>query len=84
MSKERCGQTKQKPLGKRGFSERVDAFLVKSAFPNLWLFINVSMLAIVRNVTLQINNKKQDYLFVFIEVLKFPSEKVPKSLRKRK
>ena len=48
----------KKPLGKRGFSERVDAFLVKSAFLNLWLFINVSMIVIVRNLTLQINNKK--------------------------
>ena len=59
---------KTKPLGKRGFSERVDAFLVKSAFPNLRLFINVSMVVIVRNLTLQINNKKRDCLFVFIEV----------------
>ena len=54
------------------FSERVDAFLVKSAFPNLWLFINVSMVVIVRNLTLQINNKKRDCLFVFIEVFWTP------------
>lgn len=49
--------------------------MVKSAFVNLWLSSNVSVIVILRRFNLLGNHKKQDYYFVFVEVFVKPDSK---------